>query len=159
MKFGNRPVDITAPPVKTRSSGEISAFFGEGTEIQGNLRFRETVRVDGTVRATIHSEGELIVGPKGLVEGEITVAALTISGRVKGNIRVKERLEVHPGGRVEGEVLLARPGLVVHDGGIMEARVQMGTLKEGESARPPEASAQGQKGEEKKPAAVAVGAV
>jgi len=35
---------------------------------------------------------------------------------------------------VEGDVLLGRPGLVVHDGGIVEARVQMGTIKEGETA-------------------------
>ncbi len=151
MKFGNRQADATTPPVKSRSSGEISAFFGEGTEIKGDLRFKETVRVDGTVRATIHSEGELIVGPKGLVEGEITVASLTISGRIKGNLRVKERLEVHPGGRVEGEVLLGRPGLVVHDGGIMEARVQMGTVKELESVRAQE----DEKHHEKKAAAVA----
>ncbi len=155
MKFGNRQADVTTTPVKSRSSGEISAFFGEGTEIQGDLRFRETVRVDGTVRATIHSEGELIVGPKGLVEGEITVTSLTISGRIKGNLRVKERLEIHPGGRVEGEVLLGRPGLVVHDGGIMEARVQMGTIKELEAARAQAGAGEDEERHEKKAAAIA----
>lgn len=159
MKFGNRQDEIGAP--RASSSGEISAFFGEGTEIQGDLRFTETVRVDGKIRATIRSEGEIILGPKGLIEGEITVNSLSVSGRLKGNIRVKQRLEIHPGGRVEGEVLLARPGLVVHDGGILEAKIQMGTLKEQERTAPDERAA-ARANEEKRPeqrAAVAAGGV
>jgi cytoskeletal protein CcmA (bactofilin family) len=158
MKFGNRQDEMSAP--RASSSGEISAFFGEGTEIQGDLRFRETVRVDGKIRATIRSEGEIILGPKGVIEGEITVNSLSVSGRIKGNIRVKQRLEVHPGGRVEGEVLLARPGLVVHDGGILEAKIQMGTLKEQETTAADERPAQNNA--EKRPeqrAAVAAGGV
>ncbi|HXI04645.1 MAG TPA: polymer-forming cytoskeletal protein, partial [Candidatus Saccharimonadales bacterium] len=98
--------------------------------------------------------------PKGLIEGEITVNSLSVSGRLKGNIRVKQRLEIHPGGRVEGEVLLARPGLVVHDGGILEAKIQMGTLKEQETTAPEERAAQ--RNAEKRPeqrAAVAAGGV
>jgi cytoskeletal protein CcmA (bactofilin family) len=157
MKFGTRQGE-TPPPTKTASSGEISAFFGEGTEIQGDLRFKQTVRVDGRIRATIRSEGELILGPKGLIEGDITVASLTVSGRIKGNLRIKDRLEIHPGGRVEGEVLLGRPGLVVHDGGIIEAKVQMGTMKEQEAVRSAEAgarAAQGEKRVEKRAPAVA----
>lgn len=156
MKFGNRQGDAPKPaPAKGASTGEITAFFGEGTEIQGDLKFTQTVRVDGTIRATVVSEGELVLGPKGLIEGDITVNSMSVSGRAKGNIRVKNRLEIHPGGRVEGDVLLGRPGLVVHDGGIMEAKVQMGTLKE-------EAASGSAKGEEHEPgtkAAAAAGAV
>lgn len=115
---------------KDARSGEISGFFGEGVEIQGEIRFKDVLRLDGKGSGTFRGEGEMVVGPTGQVEGEITVGALVVSGRVKGKIRVKERLEVHSGGRVEGEVVLGRPGLVVHDGGVVEASVQMGTSKD-----------------------------
>jgi len=120
----------------------MTGFIGEGVEMLGEINFKDTLRVDGRVRARINSDGELVVGPTGEVEGEITVGAATISGHIRGTLRVRERLEVHGGGRVEGDVLLGRPGLVVHDGGVVEARVQMGTLKEGE-AEPEGAAAPG----------------
>jgi len=126
--------------------GEITGFFAQGVEIQGEIRFKETLRVDGRIRGTVRGDGELVVGATGEVEGEIAVAVLSVSGRIKGTLRVKERLEVHEGGRVEGDVLLGRPGLVVHDGGVMEAKVQMGTVKDqpvgaAAPARPPEGRA------------------
>lgn len=127
MKFGS---SSEAHP----RTGDMTGFIGEGVEMVGEIQFKDTFRIDGHVRARISSEGELVVGPTGDVEGEITVASAAISGRIRGTIRVKERLEVHGGGRVEGEVLLGRPGLVVHDGGVVEARVQMGTIKDGETA-------------------------
>lgn len=125
MKFGGSREERPKP-------GEISGFIGEGVEIEGDIQFKDTLRVDGHLRATIRGDGELVVGPTGQVEGDLTVGALCVSGRVKGTLRVKDKLEVHAGGRVEGEVLLGRPGLVVHDGGVVEAKVQMGTLKESE---------------------------
>ena len=124
MKFGTGSRDSRP------RQGEISGFFNEGVEIQGDVRFKETLRVDGKLRATVRSEGELVVGPTGDVEGEVTLGALSVSGRIKGTLRIKDRIEVHAGGRVEGEVLLGRPGLIVHDGGVVEAKIQMGTTKE-----------------------------
>jgi cytoskeletal protein CcmA (bactofilin family) len=118
----------------------MTGFIGEGVELLGEINFKDTLRIDGKVRARISSDGELVVGPTGEVEGEITVGAATVSGRIRGMLRVKERLEVHGGGRVEGDVLLGRPGLVVHDGGIVEARVQMGTIKDGDAS--PEGAAE-----------------
>lgn len=158
MKFGNRPPEATPKP----RSGEVNGFFGEGIEIRGELRFRDTIRIDGKVAATIRSEGELVLGPSGILEGEITVGSLIVSGRVKGKVRVKEKLEVHPGGRIEGEVILGRPGLVIHDGGVIEAQIQMGTVKQGVGAagqdRAQEKDQDRSQGQEKK-AAVASGSV
>lgn len=130
MKFGNRTSETANP-----RSGDVNGFFGEGIELRGDLRFKDTIRVDGRIQATIRSDGELILGPSGVIEGEITVGSLVVSGRAKGTLHIKERLEIHPGGRVEGEVLLGRPGLIVHEGGVVEARVQMGTVKEAVEAR------------------------
>jgi cytoskeletal protein CcmA (bactofilin family) len=127
MKFGSSTEARPRP-------GEMTGFIGEGVELLGEITFKDTLRIDGKVRARINSDGELVVGPTGEVEGEITVGAATVSGRIRGTLRVMERLEVHGGGRVEGDVLLGRPGLVVHDGGIVEARVQMGTIREGDAS-------------------------
>lgn len=147
MKFGNRTTEMKPP------SGEMNGFFGEGIELRGDLRFKDTLRVDGRVHATVRSDGELVLGPSGIIEGEVTVGTLVVSGRIKGTLRIKERLEIHPGGRIEGEVLLGRPGLIVHEGGVIEARVQMGTVKEAVAAEPEAGARSGRR------AAIATGAV
>lgn len=123
MRFGSTRESRTA---------EICGFLGEGVEIHGEIRFKETLRVDGKAKGTFVGEGELVVGPAGEIEGDVTVGTLSVSGHVTGTLRIKEKLEVHAGGRVEGEVLLGRPGLTVHDGGVVEAKIQMGTAHQAE---------------------------
>jgi cytoskeletal protein CcmA (bactofilin family) len=130
MKFGSGSQDS-----KTRS-GDMTGFLGEGVELKGDIVFRDTLRVDGKITGTIHSDGELVVGPTGRVEADITAGSMAVSGTVRGTVRVKERLEIHTGGRVEGDVLLAQTGLVVHDGGVIEAKIQMGAEDSRESLDP-----------------------
>jgi cytoskeletal protein CcmA (bactofilin family) len=135
MKFGNRPPETSKP-----RSGDVNGFFGEGIEIRGDLRFKDTVRVDGRVAATIRSEGELVLGPSGVIEGEVTVGSLIVSGRIKG------------------KMVLGRPGLVVHDGGVVEAQIQMGTVKQTATADAVDHAQQQQERLQRK-TAVATGAV
>ena len=56
----------------------------------GVFRFR----IDGTVKGTIVSEQELIVGDAGTVEGEIRVWRLAVSGTIRGVVFARERIEI-----------------------------------------------------------------
>ena len=44
---------------------DISGFLAEGTEIKGEIRFKDILRIDGKVGGTIVSEGELVIGENG----------------------------------------------------------------------------------------------
>jgi len=104
---------------------DISGFLAEGTEIQGEIRFRDILRVDGRVTGKVISEKELVVGETGEVEADVEVGVLSVSGKVTGNIHVKEKLEIHPKGRVIGDITLEKPNLVIHEGGIFEGNIDM----------------------------------
>ena len=112
---------------------DISGFLAEGTEIEGEIRFRDVLRVDGRIKGKVVSEKELVVGEAGEIDADIDVGVLSVSGKVTGSIHVRERLEIHPKGRVLGEVTLEKPNLVIHEGGIFEGNIDMnaGKRKEG----------------------------
>lgn len=117
--LGRRRTDSTA-------DADIHGFLGEGNVLAGELNLRGGFRVDGKITGKISSPSVVIVGPSGVIEAEeMRVVALSVSGIVRGNIEVQERLEIHEGGKVYGRVRIARAGLVVAPGALLEATLVM----------------------------------
>lgn len=105
------------------TTGDLSGFLEQGSHFEGELRFEQSFRIDGKVSGRIRSDGDLVIGENGEVEGEIRVGRLFVSGLVKGEIHVTKRLSIHARGRVEGEVHAS--ALVVDEGGVLEGRCAM----------------------------------
>lgn len=118
------------------SSGDLSGFLDVGSHFEGELKFEQSFRVDGKVVGKVISEGDLVVGERGEIDGEIHVGRLFVSGLVKGEVHASRRLSIHPRGRVEGTVH-AR-ALIIEEGGILEGRSSMKAAAE---ERPPNDSA------------------
>lgn len=105
------------------SPGDLSGFLDVGSHFEGELKFEQSFRVDGKVVGRIISDGDLVVGEKGEIDGEIRVGRLFVSGSVKGEVYASRRLSIHPSGRVEG-VVHAR-ALIIEEGGILEGQSSM----------------------------------
>jgi len=97
----------------------IHTLLGKGTlwvgEIHGGAN---SLRIEGTVEGTIHSDGEVTIAPSGLVKGVILAKHLIVTGRVEGLFKIVECLEIHGTGCVEGEVEVG--SLVVDEGGTLQ---------------------------------------
>ena len=104
-------------------SGNLNGFLDAGSHLEGKLHFEDTFRVDGRITGTVESDGDLIVGTGGEVEGELLVGRLFVSGVVRGTIRTKRLVEITAKGRVLAD--LYTPSLVVEDGGHFEGRCFM----------------------------------
>lgn len=102
---------------------DLNGFLDEGTELQGELRFRDTFRVDGRVKGRIVSENTLVVGESGRVEADIECGVVSIRGQVKGRILGRQRIEILAGARVEGT--LVSPKLVIEDGALFQGDCEM----------------------------------
>ncbi|MBM3310225.1 MAG: polymer-forming cytoskeletal protein [Candidatus Aminicenantes bacterium] len=107
---------------KDWDEAKISGYFDEGSEFDGNLKFRGSFRIDGVFKGKVESEAVLIIGDKGKVEAEVQAGFVVINGEFRGTINASERVEVHERGRVYGTIIA--PKLVVIEGAYLQAHCQ-----------------------------------
>ena len=108
------------------SQGDLNGFLDAGSHMTGELHFEDTFRIDGRFTGTIVSDGDLIVGDRGDVDGEIRVCRVYVSGTVRGSLRASERVEVTAAGKVLADV--HTPSLTIDDGAFFEGRCSMERL-------------------------------
>jgi len=105
------------------SPGDLSGFLDVGSHFEGELKFEQSFRVDGKVVGKVVSDGDLVVGERGEIDGEIRVGRLFVSGQVRGEVFASRRLSIHPHGRVEGSV--HAKALIIEEGGVLEGQSSM----------------------------------
>lgn len=108
---------------KVETAPKISGFIDHDTEMVGDIKFKESFRIDGVFKGKILAGKALILGETAEVEADIEVDSLTINGRLKGNIKAKERIEIFSKGRVIGTV--ATPKLTIEEGAFFQGSCQM----------------------------------
>jgi cytoskeletal protein CcmA (bactofilin family) len=115
----------SAPPMAaSSSSGGLSAFIDQGSEFEGKLSFKDTVRIDGMFRGEISSENTLIVGETGVIEATIRSKVVAVSGSVSGDIVAGTKVVLHKTARVVGNIETG--SLVVEDGAEIDGQIKMG---------------------------------
>jgi len=84
---------------------KATTIIGEGCQLEGQLRATGTIRIDGEFKGEIFIEGNLYIGEKGKISGNIKTSNLLVSGEIKGNVEAQEQLRISPGGSLLGDVL------------------------------------------------------
>ena len=110
--------------LKGLTAEDLNGFMDVGTEFVGELRFRDTFRIDGRLRGKIVSDNTLIVGESGQVEAEIDCGVVSIRGSVTGHVCGRQRIELLAGARVPGT--LVSPRLVIEEGAFFQGDCDMG---------------------------------
>ena len=120
----------------------ISAFLGAGTQYHGQFNFQGIVRIDGGVIGDIVSDGVLVLGEQGHVEGTIRVAELVASGSIVGDVEATRRVTLHKRSNLSGN--LVAPAIVIEEGAVVNGLVRMLPPEEGirVSGAPPAAISQ-----------------
>lgn len=102
---------------------EITAFLGAGTQYNGQFHFQGIVRIDGGVNGDIDSDGTLVLGEEGFVEGRVRVGTLISNGRVKGDVEASVRVVLNKSSSLEGNV--RAPAMVIEEGAIINGQLSM----------------------------------
>lgn len=102
---------------------DLNGFLDSGSDVHGELRFQTSFRVDGRFTGNVSSDGDLIVGEGGEIEGEVRVGQAFISGTVRGTLRASRKVQISSLGRVYAEIETA--ALVIEDGALFEGRCSM----------------------------------
>ncbi len=108
---------------KDNDNSDLNAFLGVGTEYRGKLDFVGMVRIDGCFEGEISTDGDLILGRKASVTGNIRVGRLTSCGRIEGTVEVKGRTLLDKTSVLHGTLKTA--SLVMEDGALFEGEITM----------------------------------
>jgi cytoskeletal protein CcmA (bactofilin family) len=97
----------------------------EGTRIKGNIYSVADFRLDGELTGNFQCEGKIVIGPAGIVVGDIDCKSADIEGRFSGKIQVVELLNVKATAAIYGEVSVGK--LSVEPGADFSASCTMKT--------------------------------
>lgn len=104
-------------------SARVSSVIGKKTIVEGTLIGNELLRIDGLVKGIVKSEGKIIVGNGGKVEGKIEANEIFVGGTIEGELFATEKVEANPTGRIYGDIHTKR--LIVDDNAVFEGRCYM----------------------------------
>ena len=103
----------------------IRSLVAQGSEITGNLRFTDGLRVDGAVVGDLRSNDEhpsiLVISESAQVRGAIYADHVIINGHVTGPVHAFELLELQPKARIEGDVHYK--ALEMHQGAVISGQL------------------------------------
>jgi len=108
---------------KTVKQTEIASLIGATTSVTGSIEFSGGLRIDGTVKGSVHcvdgeKGGMLVVSESGRIEGEVRAGHLVVAGRIEGPVCAANLIELQPKARIAGDVRYH--ALEMHHGAVVE---------------------------------------
>ena len=103
----------------------IRSLVGEGTVIQGELRFTEGLRIDGEVQGDVIAGAQdhsiLVISEKARVVGKVKAGHVIINGHVTGPVISDQLLELQPKAVIVGDVKYE--ALEMHQGATIDGEL------------------------------------
>jgi len=94
----DKPLNIAARCLKPQET-----VLSEGVAVKGELHFEKQLRINGCFEGSLDAKGKLIIGPSGVIKGDVRLDEAVIYGRVVGNITVN-KLKIGSTAHIEGNI-------------------------------------------------------
>jgi cytoskeletal protein CcmA (bactofilin family) len=120
-----RPPRAEAPAPRTVSP---STSVDASSELEGKLRCKQTLRIDGYIKGEVDCEKTVLVGEGAKVHANITADEVQIAGLVKGNIAAHRKITLSRTAVVTGN--LSTPGIVIEEGAKLKGQIVIGSEAE-----------------------------
>lgn len=125
-------------------TAQPSTFIEQGCELSGEMRFRDSVRIEGRAEGEIRAGGLVIVGESAEIQASVRAEAVVVHGSVDGDIRAKRKITLHKTARVAGELQSA--GIVIEEGARFKGCIVIGEDEPSAPHAAPHAETQGAAG-------------
>lgn len=129
-------------------NAKISSIIGEDMVIEGNITARDAIRIEGTLKGDVSSEGALVISSTGKVVGNVKGSNVMVAGMIEGDLYSGGRTEVAATGRIIGNI--STKSLIVDENAVFQGQCMM-NAKDGASVsafdKGPESSATDEKNE------------
>lgn len=104
--FGQKTKE-TFPTTSTSKSDntQIKTLISQGCKFEGDLFSPDYTRIDGNVIGHLRGDSGLIIGEKGVIDGDVSSVEVVVYGTVNGNVKA-HKIEMKNGGRVTGDITI-----------------------------------------------------
>jgi cytoskeletal protein CcmA (bactofilin family) len=108
-----------------KTDGRIDTLVGADTILSGDMTFSGGLRVDGTIRGNVQeqagSQGTIILGENGRIEGAVTAARIVLIGTVIGPVNAGQFVELQEKSSIKGD--LHYTSLEMHAGSVVDGKL------------------------------------
>lgn len=108
---------------RTPEFENIDTVIANQVLIKGRLAAEGSARIDGCVEGEVDIKGDVVLGEKGYIQGNINASNLLIGGKIEGNVITSGRTEILATGEVVGDI--AADILVIEEGAIFRGTSKM----------------------------------
>ena len=125
-----KPIPPAAPMQRTVSP---STSVDAASELEGRLRCKQTLRIDGCIKGEIECERTVIVGECAKIYASIDADEVQIAGVVEGDIAARRKIVLERTAVVVGD--LTTPGIVIEEGAKLKGRIVIGSEAQDAAAK------------------------
>ena len=100
----------------------FETVLGANSSLEGVLRSRSNVRLDGTFTGTLEIDGNVLVGETARITADINAKNISIAGAVRGNVSGK-KVQLLRTGRVWGDI--SATALTTEEGAFIDGKIAM----------------------------------
>jgi cytoskeletal protein CcmA (bactofilin family) len=110
---------------KTDTASAIN-MIGSGTVITGDIKSKGDIRIDGSLNGSIETQGKVVVGLGGVVEGDVICKDADVAGVLKAKITVSQLLSLKMSAKLNGDIVTNK--LSIEPGASFTGSCSMGAV-------------------------------
>jgi|TARA_B100000768_G_scaffold92871_1_gene86837 cytoskeletal protein CcmA (bactofilin family) len=110
---------------KSEHSSAVN-MIGAGTVISGDITSKGDIRVDGALNGSVKTEGKVVLGQDGVIEGDVVCRDADIAGTLKAKITVSQLLTLKASAKLNGDIITNK--LAIEPGASFTGSCSMGAV-------------------------------
>ena len=99
-------------------------IISTGVVLEGKLASKGNLRIDGIINGDIQANGNVTIGGKGEINGEVQAQVIILGGKISGSIKAAEKVVLESTAVLKGDLISKI--LVVEAGAKFDGQSRMG---------------------------------
>ncbi len=98
-------------------------IISEDVVLDGKLSSKGNIRIDGKVKGDVNAGGNVTIGERGEINGQVNAVAIIIGGKVIGTVNANERVILESSSYLKGDLITKI--LIVEEGATFDGKSSM----------------------------------
>ncbi|MCR4587390.1 MAG: polymer-forming cytoskeletal protein [Lachnospiraceae bacterium] len=103
---------------------KYNSLLGVDAVVEGNFSVKDSARIDGTIRGDVTAQGNLVLGPKGTINGNIKATDVEVGGKIVGNVTAGGRVFLTSTAHLTGDIVCK--GIIIDENAVFQGKCDMG---------------------------------